>query len=368
MPPEPSVTSAWEPLCECTLRYSSALLPKSFARPGPKSVSPAMYCSAVKIVVWCKWIVDIHLLSLSGDELLSAVDVVGCAREGGIGHNVYGERSHVCRSDHASDGKRGAKLVATFFELITQQCRGQRRVDKSRGDEVASHGRDFKRQVSGEGGECSGACASDAHADRWASTTSAGHEDQCSSRSPFVGRVARDVKCQQEVLADKVANLCEVHIGETSVVRPTGCHHHVVDCREVPKEPIESNRIRGVEGRGTQGINLTGSVLEALGIPAREDHLGPFCMCTTCRFESDASATADHNNGLPKKLRFTVDGRGDSYGAHLSSNSNCHSLRGQHASTSRGRTPLRSNRLVGIGSYVRACGPSTEGGLRATLP
>src|SRR5215472_14576163 len=120
MPPEPSVTSAWEPLCECTLRYSSALLPKSFARPGPKSVSPAMYCSAVKIVVWCKWIVDIHLLSLSGDELLSAVDVVGCAREGGIGHNVYGERSHVCRSDHASDGKRGAKLVATFFELITQ--------------------------------------------------------------------------------------------------------------------------------------------------------------------------------------------------------------------------------------------------------
>ena len=47
------------------------------------------------------------------------------------------------------------------------------------------------------------------------------------------------------------------------------------DCREVTEEPIESNRIRGVEGRGAQGINLTGSVLEALGIPAREDHLGP---------------------------------------------------------------------------------------------
>jgi hypothetical protein len=54
----------------------------------------------------------------------------------------------------------------------------------------------------------------------------------------------------------------------------------VVDCREVTEEPIESNRIRGVEGRGTQGTNLTGSVLEALGIPAREDHLGPFCTCT----------------------------------------------------------------------------------------
>src|SRR5215813_5393807 len=60
MPLEPSVTSACEPLCECTLRYSSALLPKSFARPGPKSVSPATYCSGVKVVVLCKWIVDMR--------------------------------------------------------------------------------------------------------------------------------------------------------------------------------------------------------------------------------------------------------------------------------------------------------------------
>jgi len=67
------------------------------------------------------------------------------ARESGVGHNVYGERGHVRRSDHASDGKRGAKLVATFFELIAQQFRGQRRVHESRGDEVDSHGRDFKR-------------------------------------------------------------------------------------------------------------------------------------------------------------------------------------------------------------------------------
>src|SRR5438552_1600203 len=197
------------------------------------------------------------MLSLRGDELLSAVDVIGCAREGGVGHNVYGERGHVRRYDHASDGKRAAKLVTTFFELIAQQFRGQRRVHESRGDEVDSHGRDFKRQVSGEGGERSGHCAGDAHADRWASTTSAAHEDQCSPRSHFVGRVARDVKRLQEVLADKIANLREVHIGEASVVRPTGCHHHVVDCREVTEEPVESNRIRGVEGRGTQGINLT---------------------------------------------------------------------------------------------------------------
>jgi hypothetical protein len=141
-------------------------------------------------------------------------------------------------------------------------------------------------------------------------TTSAAHEDQCSSRSHFVGRVARDVKCQQEVIADNIANLFEVHISATSVVRSTGCHHHVVDYREVPEEPIESNRIPGVESRSTQGINLTGGMPEALGIPAREDHLGPFGPCTTRRFQSNAGATADHNNGLPKKLRFRVGGEG----------------------------------------------------------
>ena len=96
------------------------------------------------------------------------------------------------------------------------------------------------------------------------------------SRPHFVGRAAHDVKRLQEVIADEMANLREVHIGEPAVIRPTGCHHHVIDCREVTEEPIESNRIRGVEGRATQGIKLTGSALEALGIPGREDHLGPF--------------------------------------------------------------------------------------------
>src|SRR5215831_18542247 len=60
MPPEPSVTSACEGPRSCTLRYSSALLPKSFERPGPKSVRPATYCSGVEVVVWWRWIVDMR--------------------------------------------------------------------------------------------------------------------------------------------------------------------------------------------------------------------------------------------------------------------------------------------------------------------
>src|SRR5262249_52386602 len=47
----------------CTLRYSSALLPKSFERPGPKS---AMNCSGVEVVVWWRWIVDIRVPYLGG--------------------------------------------------------------------------------------------------------------------------------------------------------------------------------------------------------------------------------------------------------------------------------------------------------------
>jgi hypothetical protein len=80
------------------------------------------------------------------------------------------------RPDYASDRKRVAKLVATFFELITQQFRGQRSIQEASRDKVDSHRRDLERQVSGERGECSGDCARDAHADGRASSTSATHE------------------------------------------------------------------------------------------------------------------------------------------------------------------------------------------------
>src|SRR6516164_4951017 len=88
MPAEPSVTSACDGPRLCTFRYSSALLPKSFERPGPKSVSPATYCSGVNVVVWWRWIVDMGppwrfslcgvrlYISVSPDLLRLAVDSV----------------------------------------------------------------------------------------------------------------------------------------------------------------------------------------------------------------------------------------------------------------------------------------------------
>src|ERR1700724_2772216 len=63
---------------------------------------------------------------------------------------------------------------------------------------------------------------------------------------------------------------------------------------------------------------------------------------TTCRFESDASATTDHNNGLPKELRFTVDRR--SYGAHRSSDSTS-SYENRRSKLVNGPTGIRSKRI-----------------------
>ena len=59
--------------------------------------------------------------ALAGDELLPAVNVVGRACEGRVGHEVYGERGDIGRSDDAPDGKRRAKLVAALFEFIAEE-------------------------------------------------------------------------------------------------------------------------------------------------------------------------------------------------------------------------------------------------------
>jgi hypothetical protein len=49
-------------------------------------------------------------------------------------------------------------------------------------------------------------------------------------------------------------------------------------------------------------------VLEALGIPGGEDHVGSLSACSSGRFEPDAGASADHDDRLPEQLRFPMDG------------------------------------------------------------
>ena len=50
--------------------------------------------------------------------------------------------------------------------------------------------------------------------------------------------------------------------------------------------------------------------LEALGIPAGEDHLCPLSACSPGRFETDSRAAADHNDGLPEEFELALTGRG----------------------------------------------------------
>src|SRR4029453_3574609 len=99
MPPEPSVTSASrEPLLG-TFRYPSALLPKSFERPGPKSVSPAMNCSGVAVVVCLKWIVAMRTPFSSR---ATSSDCLVARTHGGSDDRLY-RRAGACASGLVSE-------------------------------------------------------------------------------------------------------------------------------------------------------------------------------------------------------------------------------------------------------------------------
>ena len=56
----------------------------------------------------------------SEDELLTAVDVVRRAREGGVGHEVNGERGDVRRADDAPDREPRAQLVAALVKIVAE--------------------------------------------------------------------------------------------------------------------------------------------------------------------------------------------------------------------------------------------------------
>ena len=146
--------------------------------------------------------------SLTGDELLSAIDVVGRAREAVL--------VMMCTASAATsagpttpDGKRGAELIATVFELIAEQRGRQRCADEAGGDQIDS--------------------------------------DRC----------------------------------------------------EFPR-----------------------GMLQALGIPAGQDQVGPLSARSPRRFEPTAGGTADHDDGLPEQVRFAPGGRGGGCGAHALSAGN----------------------------------------------
>jgi hypothetical protein len=132
--------------------------------------------------------------------------------------------------------------------------------------------------------------------------------------------VARDVERQEQVVVDGAARPREVHLGQRRVVRAAGRDHHVVDrCRQVLEEPLQASRVRSVEGRGAPRPELVRSVLETVGIAAREDDLGPRGPRPPGSLEADAGAAADQDDGLPEQLGLALGGRHGGCSGHGSS-------------------------------------------------
>ena len=82
---------------------------------------------------------------------------------------------------------------------------------------------------------------------------------------------------QQEMRIEGAARLLEIHIEKTSVMRLAGCHHHVVDpARQATEESLELKQDRWRRRPlCSSASELAGCDLEALGVPAGEDQLGP---------------------------------------------------------------------------------------------
>src|SRR5262252_5659903 len=111
-----------------------------------------------------------------------------------------------------------------------------------------------------------------------------------------------------------------VEVGQGRVVRTGAGDHHVVDLLwQALEELVEGGRVGGVEGRGAQRAEFGRSVLQALGIAARQYDVRALGACLPGGFEPDAGAAADHDDGPPVQFAFALAGKDGGWGGHNSS-------------------------------------------------
>jgi hypothetical protein len=73
----------------------------------------------------------------------------------------------------------------------------------------------------------------------------------------------------------------------------------VVDrARQILKKPLQGNRIGG---RRAHSADVERGLVEAVGISTGEDDIGALGACLPGRFEPDAGAAADHDDGLAEQ-------------------------------------------------------------------
>ena len=149
------------------------------------------------------------------------------------------------------------------------------------------------------------------------------HEHQRAPWPHHARGIARDLKSQHDVIAERVARLGRVHLQQGPVDRASGCDHHVVDRRwQILEEPLQASSVISVEGRRPLRPDLFGRLAEPDGIAAGEDDLGTLRPGAPGCLKPDASTAADHHDRLPGQFRFALD-CGRSAAAHGSSRPAC---------------------------------------------
>src|SRR3989442_1312623 len=73
----------------------------------------------------------------------------------------------------------------------------------------------------------------------------------------------------------------------------------------VVENPPERIEVCGIEG-GCAGAKFEADAVQAMGASGGEDHLGSLATSKPGRFESDARATADHDDGLSGEFRLAA--------------------------------------------------------------
>src|SRR3954451_20401319 len=95
--------------------------PISVARLRSRDVSPTRCSRATANAVLGQLLLELSSSSSGPDELLAAIDVVGRAGEGRVGHQMDGQRGHVGGPDDAADRQSGPQLLAAPVEVVPEQ-------------------------------------------------------------------------------------------------------------------------------------------------------------------------------------------------------------------------------------------------------
>src|SRR6266705_1738224 len=105
---------------------------------------------------------------------------------------------------------------------------------------------------------------------------------------------------------DVAACLFDVELRQRRVVGTGAGHQHVVDRRgQVVEELPEPFEVGGIESGGA-GAKFETDAVQAIGVSRRKDYLGPLATSKPGRLESDARATADHDDGLSGEFRLAA--------------------------------------------------------------